>query len=58
MLVTENVRRLIVKSAGTDEIRAQANKEGMSSLWHDGMLKVQAGITTPYEILRNVFSIS
>ena len=58
MLVTENVRRLIVKSAGTDEIRAQAFEEGMSSLWHDGMLKVQAGITTPYEILRNVFSIS
>jgi len=30
----------------------------MVSLWHDGMLKVKAGVTTPYEVLRNVFSIS
>ena len=40
------------------DIRTQAQKEGMVSLWHDGMLKVKAGITTPYEIFRNVFSIT
>jgi len=57
MIVTEAVRRLIVKSASSDEIRDQATKEGMVSLWHDGMLKVKAGVTTPYEVLRNVFSI-
>jgi len=58
MLVSETIRRMIVRSAGADEIRAQARKEGMVSLWHDGMLKVKAGVTTPYEVLRNVFSIS
>ena len=58
LLVTEAIRRMIVKSAGSDEMRAQAVKEGMLSLWHDGMLKVKAGITTPKEVLRNVFSIS
>jgi len=58
MVVSENIRRMIVKGATSDEIRAQAHEEGMLSLWHDGMLKVKAGITTPSEVLRNVFSIS
>ena len=57
MMVTESVRRLIVKGASSDEIRDQATEEGMVSLWHDGMLKVKSGVTTPYEVLRNVFSI-
>ena len=57
MLVTENIRRMIVKGDSSDEIRAQAREEGMASLWHDGMLKVKAGVTTPYEVLRNVSSI-
>ncbi len=58
LLVSEAIRRMIVKSADSDEIRAQARKEGMALLWHDGMLKVKEGITTPDEIFRNVFSIS
>jgi len=57
MVASEAIRRMIVRSAGSDEIREQALKEGMVSLWHDGMIKVKAGVTTPYEILRNVFSI-
>jgi general secretion pathway protein E len=57
MAVTEAVRRMIVRSASADEIRTQALKDGMLSLWHDGMIKVKAGITTPKEIIRNVFSI-
>jgi len=57
MSASEAGRRMIVTGANSDEIRAQALKEGMVSLWHDGMLKVKTGITTPYEILRNVFSI-
>ena len=31
--------------------------EGMVTTRRDGMLKVQQGITTPGEVLRNVFSI-
>jgi len=58
MLVSEAIRRMIVGSAGSDEIRAEAYKQGTVSLWHDGMLKVKAGVTTPYEVLRNVYSIS
>ena len=57
LIVSEAIRRMIVSGADSDTLRAQADKEGMVSLWHDGMLKVKNGITTPYEILRNVYSI-
>ena len=55
---SEAIRGIIVKGAGSDEIRHQAQQEGVVSLWHDGMVKVKEGVTTPYEVLRNVFSIS
>ena len=57
LVMSENLRRLILHGAGSDEIRAAAVKEGTVSLWHDGMMKVKAGITTPHEIMRNVYSI-
>jgi general secretion pathway protein E len=58
LLITEAIRRIMVKGADSDEMRHQARDEGSVSLWHDGMVKVKQGVTTPYEILRNVFSIS
>jgi len=57
MVMSESIRRMILSGAGPDDISAQAYKEGMVSLWHDGMLKVKEGVTTPYEVIRNVFSI-
>ncbi len=57
MLMSESIRRMVLTGASTDDIRDQATKEGTTSLWHDGMLKVKQGITTPYEVIRNVFSI-
>jgi general secretion pathway protein E len=58
LVVSDTIRRMIVKNLDSGEIRDQSHKEGTFSLWHDGMLKVKAGVTTPYEVLRNVFSIS
>jgi len=58
MQVSEDIRRMILTGASGDQIRAQATKEGMVSLWRCGMMMVQAGRTTPYEVLRNVYSIS
>ncbi|MFC1937479.1 GspE/PulE family protein [Chloroflexota bacterium] len=58
MQMSDKIRRMVLSSAGSEEIREQATKDGMLSLWHDGMLKVKAGVTTPYEIIRNVYSIS
>jgi general secretion pathway protein E len=57
MLMTETIKRMVLSGAGSGEIRDQAYEEGMRSLWHDGILKVKAGITTPGEIIRNVFSL-
>lgn len=57
LVLSETIKRMLLGGAGTGEVREQAYKEGMVSLWHDGMLKVREGITTPSEIIRNVYSI-
>jgi general secretion pathway protein E len=56
MQVTDNIRKLIVTGANSSEIRKQAFEDGMVSLMKDGMLKVQAGITSPAEVLRSAFA--
>ena len=58
MILSEDIRRMILDNEPPDAIRAQAIQEGMISLWRDGMNKVQSGVTTPYEIIRNVFTAS
>jgi len=30
----------------------------MATMRRDGMLKVREGVTTPYEVIRNVFSLA
>lgn len=57
LVMSQEIRRLVLTGASTDEIKDQVIKEGMVTMWRDGMLKVQAGHTTPREILRNVFAI-
>jgi general secretion pathway protein E len=57
LVMSEEIRRLVLRGASTDEIKAQAIEEGMVTMWRDGMLKVKEGLTTPYEVLRNVFVI-
>ncbi|MFH1639839.1 MAG: ATPase, T2SS/T4P/T4SS family [Chloroflexota bacterium] len=58
LTLTNELRRLIISGASATEIRAQARAEGMTSMWHDAILKVKAGITTPSEVLRCVSSIA
>jgi general secretion pathway protein E len=55
--ISDEIRRLLVAGASVTEIRAQAIKEGMMTLAKDGMLKAKAGTTTPYEVLRNAYSV-
>ncbi len=57
MIMSETIRRMVLGDGTSDDIRAQAIKEGTVLLWHDGMLKVKEGITSPFEIIRNVYSI-
>ena len=58
MVVTEGIRGKILSGGNADEIRALSTEEGMKSLWRDGMIKVKMGLTTPQEIIRNVYTIS
>lgn len=53
LMMTDEIRELLVRRASASEIRYQAVKEGLISITKDGMLKVKAGITTPYEVMRN-----
>ena len=48
---------MVLKGATTAELRNQAVKEGMVTLFKDGMLKVKAGKTTVSEVMRNAYSI-
>jgi len=57
MPLSEEVRRLLLKGAGSADIKAQALSEGMITMRRSAMLKVQQGVTTPLEVIRNVYSI-
>jgi type II secretory ATPase GspE/PulE/Tfp pilus assembly ATPase PilB-like protein/DNA-binding response OmpR family regulator len=52
LVLDDALRALIQKAAGTDEIRAQAVKNGMVTLQQDAVLKAVAGSTSPEEVLR------
>ncbi len=55
--ISDEIRRLLGGGASAAEMRAQAIEEGVLPLAKDGMLKARAGITTPYEVLRNAYSV-
>jgi type II secretory ATPase GspE/PulE/Tfp pilus assembly ATPase PilB-like protein len=57
LAMTDSARALILKGATTAELRDQAVKDGMVTLFKDGMQKVKAGQTTVSEVLRNAYSI-
>jgi len=52
MAMSPEIRRLIMQNASTDELRAQALKEGMLTLRMDGLVKVAKGITTLEEVIK------
>ena len=52
MLVTEQIRRMILERASADEIREAARSEGMRTLREDGIEKVRRGVTSVAEVLR------
>ena len=52
MVVSEDIRSLLVKNAGAGDIRLQAAKEGMKSLRDDVCRYLEQGKTTVEEMLR------
>lgn len=52
LLIDDNIRKMILKSADSTQIRDVAREQGMTTLLEDGVEKVKRGITTITEVLR------
>lgn len=50
--MTENVRALIVQRASSDQLQVAAKDDGMTTMLHDGIIKVFKGYTTLMEVYR------
>ena len=51
MLIDDTIRDLIAKRAGYMEIQDAARKGGMSTLYEDGLKKVESGVTSLDEVI-------
>jgi len=56
MEITENVKKLILKGANAEEIREEAVKEGMRTLYEDGLVKIGKGLTSIEEVKRTLIA--
>jgi type IV pilus assembly protein PilB len=54
MLVTDDLKDLVLRRAPTTEISRAAEESGMTRLKDDGLFKAARGITTIEEVLRTV----
>ena len=52
MIISDTIRPLIISRASSNQIKVEAQRQGMRSLRDDGWTKVLAGITTVEEVLR------
>jgi general secretion pathway protein E len=52
MTLTDELRSLIMRHATSGEVRAEAIREGMETMFENGVRKSLAGITTIEEVLR------
>jgi general secretion pathway protein E len=57
MTMSDTLRQLFIDDASRKQLLDQALLEGMIPLRKDGMMKVQEGLTTPYEVMRVLFSL-
>ncbi len=52
LIVTDTIRRLILRHAESNELHRAAVEEGMRTMYDDGMMKALAGETTIEEVLK------
>ena len=52
MPMTDGMRTLIMKHATATELKAEAVRGGMLTMYEDGLRKAVAGVTTVEEVLR------
>ena len=51
LTMSDEIRRMVMKSATSGELERQAVAEGMRTMYQDGMLKALNGSTSPEEVL-------
>ena len=52
MIITDRLRDMIMNNASVDEMRTEAESNGMVALRDAGMAFVEQGVTTAEEVLR------
>jgi general secretion pathway protein E len=52
LTVTEDIRRLVMQRADASELFAQARRDGMRTMFEDGVEKALQGVTTIEEVRR------
>jgi general secretion pathway protein E len=52
LVMTDNLRRMIMQHAGMGDLEEAARKEGMRTMFEDGLVKALGGQTTLEEVLR------
>lgn len=52
MAMSSRIRKLVMQEAGTDELREAAVEEGMLTLRMDGLKKIERGVTTLEEVVK------
>jgi general secretion pathway protein E len=52
MILSDEIRRLVLRHAEANELQRAAVAEGMRTMYDDGMIKAIAGETTVEEVLR------
>ncbi|MBI4307658.1 MAG: type II/IV secretion system protein, partial [Chloroflexi bacterium] len=57
LTVNDSIRKLVQSGSTAEEIKAEAVRAGMVTLRRDGMLKARDGLTSPREVMRNVFTL-
>ena len=57
LTMSDAIRQLFLEDAPRFRLWEQALEDGMTYLRRDGMEKVEAGITTPYEVMRVLFTL-
>jgi general secretion pathway protein E len=56
--MNDTLRQMVSRGAGAFEVKQQAIADGIVTMRRDGMLKARDGVTTPGEVIRNVFTIT
>ena len=57
LTATEDFRQLVLQESDNQKLLEAARKTGFKTMKDDGLEKVNGGITTPFEVMRSVYSL-